>query len=156
MKKILSLVVIALLVAGVSYADLGGSRIGDEFTTAKIVYNSATENVGHAHICTGPAKVWRITYTSQVAGAYVALYDSNTSGKFSSTRAMVDALSGPTAGGNSFVKTCVGAAAADTVYQVTYDPPLKFDNGILVGWVAGNLTAPNAEDASPITVEYSN
>lgn len=155
MKKILSLVVVLLMVVALasvaSAQSYGDSRIGNVRLNSKTVYNVQSAGYGHTHITTSPTAVYRLTYTSQTAGGYVALYDSATTGQYATIRAEVDALSAPAIGGNSFVKTCVGAAAADTVYQVTYDPPLQFDAGVMVGFPN---YIQNQDDGSSVTVEY--
>lgn len=152
MKKIICLAVIMLLVGSVAFAQAyGDSRIGAVKLNSKTVYNVQTEDYGHTHVTVGPTAVYRITYTSAKAGTTVALYDSNTTSTYASTRTMLDYMTAPSKNGNSYVKTCVGAAAANTVYQVTYDPPLQFNYGVLVGFPH---YLQGANDASSVTVEY--
>lgn len=154
MKKILSIVVILLMVAfvaGVSYAGpYGDSRIGDVKLMSKTVYNNTTENYGHTHITTSPTSVYRISYSVPTASCAVVLYDNATTGNYATTRALTNYISTAKTGGNAVIKTCPVAAAADTQYTITYDPPLQFDYGVLVGFPTNAMST----GYGAVTVEY--
>jgi hypothetical protein len=123
------------LVAGVVSAQTyGDSRIGAIRLQSITINSSTTENVGHVHITTSPTSLYRVTFTTSTALAGVQMFDSRGIGHTTTTAEYIATNAALTAGGNKFVKADIGEATASDSHQVTYDPPLRFDNGVLAGF----------------------
>jgi len=141
MKKYISLVVILALVAlvtGVACAQpYGDSRIGNVKLLSKAIMSDTQDlnGGGHCHITTSPTSVYRVTFTPTVAGGCVTLYDTAgmTSGNTDSFVTYLSGLGSVKSKGSVVVKADIGEGTANECKQVTYDPPLQFENGVLAG-----------------------
>lgn len=140
MKKILclSLAVALVMVCGVALAD---GRVGQTVLTSRQIVNNAT--YGHTHVCVGPASIYRISFSSTEANTYVQVFDSNTTGQFSTVREEISAMAAgayKAHGGTQFVKADIGEATANENKVVEYEVPLRCENGILIGFAGDPST----------------
>jgi len=163
MRKIFILSVVALLICGVSYSDVTGSRIGDVKRNAVTITNKI-DGTGHVHVTTSPCYVWRVTLNLEATSTRVQLYDSDGTKAYSDVNTLCAALVSPSAQSWNAsaeintpmyrVKADIGVGTAALATVITYDPPLYFDYGLLAGFI--DLTAaPTSQDDSTATIEYS-
>lgn len=134
MRKILSIVLVVMFVCGAAFAgDIGFPSRGDLFLQTATIGNNSGNNVGHTHITTSPTLVWRVTITSSAANTYCQLIDSSGTWGDASTAATISRKGAPVIGGNKKVKADLGATTAGTSYDYKFDPPIKFEEGVLAG-----------------------
>ena len=149
MKKIFSLVLVALFVCGIAFArDAGYPSRGDVFLQTATITNNNGNDVGHTHVTTSPSYVYRVTITASAANTYVQMFDSNGTWGQASTSALISTKGTATVGGNKFIKADLGAATANQSYNYEFNPPIKFEQGILAG-IAG---AGDAKGIDPLAV----
>lgn len=160
MKKLLVLSIMALLVmSGVSYAQVGDSRVGHVALDSIGLDDSA-----HVHVSTSPVDVYRVTLTTGAVISTLMLYDSATLGSANNTTVYVDALvaDGAVVGDNAAadtalyrnVKAELACGTANETEVFTFDPPLRFEHGLFAGFRsrAGSTTYSGPGDFA--LIEY--
>jgi len=137
MRKYLSIALVALMVfaCGTALAyDAGFPSRGDLFLQTATIGNNPANNVGHTHVTTSPTLVWRVTLTSTAANTYCQLIDSSGTWGDASTAATISRKGAPVVGGgNKGIKADLGATTANTSYDYKFDPPIRFEEGVLAG-----------------------
>lgn len=161
-----SIAVLALLmmvVVGAASADqVGSSRIGLNPTVSTYLSGA------HAHIVVGPCYLTKITVNSSAAKGYVQVYDSGTTGTYSTMADYISALGAITYDGNNVSGSAginkrikadpfVTTAGTTTIFDYS-TAPLKFEQGILAGTgVYSSASAPDIGSKYEVSaiIEYT-
>lgn len=159
MKKILTFLVVAFLVLTLSGTSYGASRIGSVGRESLTIVNV---DGGHVHVSTSPVDVWRITLTTEATSTFVQLINSSGMGTYSNMNSYLSAKCAPGVVGNNAsatfavrnVKADLSAATAGLSAIFTFDPPIRFDQGLLAGF-ADKTAAPTSQDDTSALIEYT-